>query len=81
MLRSISLLLVSFILMNGLPVIAAEPVQHLYLDNSVRTVILTADRKDLRPEAAEFRDFRNQYAIFWTAVIITLVAYGYSRGK
>lgn len=79
--RTISLILAVIMIMNGLPAFAAEPVRHLYLDNSVRTVVLLADQKELKKEAAEFRDFRFQYATFWTVIICALAAYAYFRKR
>lgn len=83
--RLLSAALVGVILFTGTCALAIEPspapVQQLYLDDHTRTVVLLVKADDLKKEAAEFKDFRQKYALLWTGIIAALAAYAYTRNK
>ena len=58
---------------------AGPTVQHLFIDPPVQNIVVLCDQEDFKKEAAEFRDFRIKYGLFWSGIISVLIYYAYTR--
>ena len=58
-----------------------DGVKHIYVENGVSTVIITADKQNFKKEAEVFRSGRIEYAVLWGAIVAGMVIYFGSRGR
>ena len=56
-------------------------VKHIYVENGVSTVIITADKLNFKKEADTFRAGRIEYAVLWGVIVAGMIIYFGSRGR
>ncbi|MEK7376726.1 MAG: hypothetical protein AABZ57_06155 [Candidatus Margulisiibacteriota bacterium] len=58
-----------------------DGVKHIYVENGVSTVIITADKANFEKEADVFRAGRIEYAVLWGVIVGGIIIYFGSRGR
>lgn len=79
--RTLCLLLITVLFFNIVPASAltaeASPdgYKHIYIENGVENVIITADKLNFKQDTAEFRKGRVEYGLLWTAIVAGMAIY------
>ncbi len=55
------------------------PVKHVYIEEGVENVVITAKRIDFKDESGDFKKGRVQYGFLWAGIVLGMAAYFETR--